>query len=147
MKMKYLRWYLRWKPIVLTILIGLCAFVFWFMGTNPGSRWLLNTVIGQVGGELHNVRGTLWSGIELERLLIDTPEIKITGREAVLKVDWLKLFKRTLRVEQMSVADLDVKLLPLETTEPAPDEAKPFEMPGIPVGIQVDRLDVGDFAC
>ncbi|MGO3122793.1 MAG: translocation/assembly module TamB domain-containing protein [Advenella sp.] len=146
MKMKYLRWYLRWKPIVLTILIGLCAFVFWFMGTNPGSRWLLNTVISQVGGELHNVRGTLWSGIELERLLIDTPEIKITGRQAVLKVDWLKLFKRTLRVQQMSVADLDVKLLPLETTEPAPDEAKPFEMPGIPVGIQVDRLDVGDFA-
>lgn len=146
MKMKYLRWYLRWKPIVLTLLIGLCAFVFWFMGTNPGSRWLLNTVISQVGGELHNVRGTLWSGIELERLLIDTPEIKITGRQAVLKVDWLKLFKRTLRVEQMSVADLDVKLLPLETAEPAPGEAKPFEMPGIPVGIQVDRLDVGDFA-
>ncbi|ETF04647.1 hypothetical protein W822_01405 [Advenella kashmirensis W13003] len=146
MKMKYLRWYLRWKPIVLTILIGLCAFVFWFMGTNPGSRWLLNTVIGQVGGELTHVQGTLWSGIKLDRLLIDTPEIKITGKEAVLKVDWLKLFKRTLRVEQMSVADLDVKLLPLETPEPSPAESKPFEMPGIPVGIQVDRLDVGNFA-
>jgi len=146
MKMKYLRWYLRWKPIVLTLLIGLCAFVFWFMGTNPGSRWLLNTVMSQVGGELTNVRGTLWSGIELDRLLIDTPEIKITGKDAVLKVDWLKLFRRTLRVEQMSVADLDVKLLPLETPEPAPEESKPFEMPGIPVGIQVDRLDVGNFA-
>ena len=146
MKMKYLRWYFRWKPIVLTLLIGLCAFVFWFMGTNPGSRWLLNTVISQVGGELTNVRGTLWSGIELDRLVIDTPEINITGKQAVLKVDWLKLFRRTLRVEQMSVADLDVKLLPLENPEPAPEESTPFEMPGIPVGIQVDRLDVGDFA-
>ncbi len=146
MKMKYLRWYLRWKPIVLTILIAICAFVFWFMGTNPGSRWLLNTVMSQVGGELTNVRGTLWSGIQLDRLLIDTPEIKITGKEAVLKVDWLKLFKRTLRVEQMSVADLDVKLLPIETPEPEPEDAKPFEMPGIPVGIQVDQLNVGNFA-
>ena len=146
MKMKYLRWYLRWKPILLTVLIALCAFVFWFMGTNPGSRWLLNTVMSQVGGELTNVRGTLWSGIALDKLLIDTPEIKITGKEAVLKVDWLKLFKRTLRVERMSVADLDVKLLPIETPEPQPEDAKPFEMPGIPVGIQVDRLDVGNFA-
>ncbi|PJX21109.1 hypothetical protein CAP48_17540 [Advenella sp. S44] len=146
MKTKYLRGFFRWKSIVLTLLIGLCAFVFWFMGTNPGSRWLLNTVISQVGGELSNVRGTLWSGIELDRLLIDTPEIKITGKEAVLKVDWLKLFKRTLRVEQMSVADLDVKLLPLENPEPEPEESKPFEMPGIPIGIQVDRLDVGSFA-
>lgn len=146
MKMKYLRWYLRWKPIVLTLLIGLCVFVFWFMGTNPGSRWILNTVMSQVGGKLTNIKGTLWSGIEVDRLLIDTPEIKISGQEAVLRIDWLKLFKRTLRVEQMSVADLDIKLLPLETPAPEPESSEPFEMPGIPVGIQVDRIDVGNFA-
>ncbi|NLY64285.1 MAG: hypothetical protein GX070_04925 [Alcaligenaceae bacterium] len=135
---------LRWKPATLLVLFCVGCFLFWALGTSAGSRWTLRNVIAQVGGELGPVEGTIWSGLKLERLLIDTPEVKVVAANARVKVSWLELFNRRLKVDHMEVGDLSVSLLPVQTVE-KPD-SEPFTMPGLPVTIEVDTIRIGKFS-
>ncbi|MFV9474847.1 translocation/assembly module TamB domain-containing protein [Advenella sp. RU8] len=134
-----------WKTTPLLVFFLLASFLFWALGTGAGSQWTLRNVLAQVGGEIAGVEGTIWRGLKLERLVIDTPEVSVVAANARVQVKWLELFNRRLKVTQMEVGDLDIRLLPVENPEPETDTG-PFTMPGLPVTIEVDTIRVGKFA-
>lgn len=137
--------WLKWKTTPLLALLLLATFLFWALGTSAGSKWTLRNVLAQVGGEMGEVEGTIWSGLKLERLVIDTPEVSVVATNARVQVKWLELFNRRLKVTHMEVGDLDIRLLPVPSPEPETD-AGPFTMPGLPVTIEVDTVRIGKFA-
>ena len=137
--------WLKWKTTPLLVLFLLAAFLFWALGTSAGSKWTLRNVLAQVGGEMGEVEGTIWSGLKLDRLVIDTPEVSVVATNARVQVRWLALFNRRLKVTHMEVGDLDIRLLAVEYPEPETESA-PFTMPGLPVTIEVDTIRIGSFA-
>lgn len=142
---RHLKKWLNWKVTPLLVFFLFATFLFWALGTSAGSQWTLRNVLAQVGGEMGEVEGTIWRGLKLERLLIDTPEVNVVATNARVQVKWLELFNRRLKITQMEVGDLDVRLLPVASPEPDTDTG-PFTMPGLPVTIEVDTIRIGRFS-
>ena len=57
-----------WLRLIAAILILLFTAFALLVGTQSGSRWLLNTVMAQINGRMLQIEGTIWSGIESKEL-------------------------------------------------------------------------------
>ena len=137
--MKFFRF--SWLRLFAFILILIFTTLAFLVGTQSGSRWLLNTVMSQINGRMVQIEGTIWSGIRSKELEITTPAIKIVAKENSLAVNWLSLLRARLQVEHLLIGDLSLELFPTETKV---EEASPFEL-SIPISIQVDKVSVGQF--
>ncbi|MGG4773476.1 translocation/assembly module TamB domain-containing protein [Paenalcaligenes sp. Me52] len=130
-------------PIVVMLLLMICGFLYWAVASQPGTQWLLRTAVSFVDGEVRGVRGSLWEGVQIDSLDINIPGTKVAARDAKLQVLWPALLQRKVHVRELSVGDLAVALETLPDEEPEPPSDTPFEMPSLPVNIQVDQLALG----
>jgi len=126
-------------PIVLALLLAM-GFAAWCVSSTTGTRWLLRTAAGQLGGEAHGVRGTLARGLYVEGLTIALPDVDVRVVGLHLKALWPELLDRRLHVDDLSAVRVDVDL---RTAPPAADDGEPFRMPALPLGLRVDRLALG----
>ncbi|CAM5202863.1 translocation/assembly module TamB domain-containing protein [Oligella ureolytica] len=130
---------MRLLAFILILLLAVLAFL---VGTQSGSRWLLNTVMSQIGnGRMVQVEGTIWSGIRSKELEVTTPALKIVAQDTALAVNWLSLLRARLQVEHLMVGDLSLEAFP---TEPKVEEESTSEL-SLPISIQVDKVSVGQF--
>lgn len=137
--MKFFRFsWLRLIAFILILLLGSMAFL---VGTQSGSRWLLNTVMSQINGRMLQIEGTIWSGIRTKELEVTTPAIKIVAEDSDLAINWLSLLRARLHVKHLSVGDLSLELFPTETD---PEKESSSEL-SLPISIQVDEVSVGQF--
>lgn len=128
--------------MVLLILM-LCGFLYWALASQPGTQWLLRTAVSFVEGEVRGVRGSIWEGVQLDSLSLNVPGTHVEVRDAKLAVLWPALLQRKVHVRELSVGDLVVALETQPDAEPEPPSDTPFEMPSLPVSIQVDKLALG----
>lgn len=130
-------------PIVATILIIVTGFVYWLVATPTGTRWLMTTVALQLEGQSQGVRGSLWHGLELERIYLKLPDqLTVELEGAALKVDWLRIWhQRELRIERLAAEKVAVWMDADPKDEP-PSTA-PFTLPNLPVTVRLDELYVG----
>jgi len=129
-------------PIVLALLLAI-GFAAWCVSSATGTRWLLRTAAGQLGGEAHGVRGTLVHGLYVEGLTIALPDVDVRVVGLHLKALWPELLDRRLHVNDLSAARVDVDLRTAPSAAPAADDGEPFRMPALPLGLRVDRLALG----
>lgn len=130
-----------WLRLIAFILILLFTALALLVGTQSGSRWLLNTVMGQINGRMVQIEGTIWSGIKSKELEVQTPALKIVAKDNALAVNWLSLLRARLQVEHLVTGDLSLELF---HTEPKADEEPAGEL-SLPISIQVDKVSVGKF--
>ena len=130
-----------WLKLLAFILILLFSVLAFLVGTQSGSRWLLNTVMSQINGRMVQIEGTIWSGIRSKELEVTTPALKIVANDNALAVNWLSLLRARLQVEHLTTADLNIELFP---TEPKLEEDSGSEL-SLPISIQVDKVSVGKF--
>ncbi|MDO5666941.1 MAG: translocation/assembly module TamB domain-containing protein [Alcaligenaceae bacterium] len=130
-----------WLRLIALILILLFSTLAFLVGTQPGSRWLLNTVMAQINGRMLQIEGTIWSGISSKELEVKTPALKIVAKDNALAVNWLSLLRARLQVVHLMTGDLSIELFP---TEPQLDEESADELI-LPISIQVDKVSVGKF--
>lgn len=130
-----------WFRLIALILILLFSTLAFLVGTQPGSRWLLNTVMAQINGRLLQIEGTIWGGITSKELEVKTPALKIVAKDNALAVNWLSLLRARLQVVHLMTGDLSIELFP---TEPQLDE-EPADELILPISIQVDKVSVGKF--
>lgn len=130
-----------WLRLVAFILILLLSILAFLVGTQPGSRWLLNTVMSQINGRMTQIEGTIWSGITSKELEVTTPALKIIAKDNALSVNWLSLLRARLQVVHLMTGDLSLELFP---TEPQMEEDSADELI-LPISIQVDKVSVGRF--
>ncbi|MGB3706273.1 MAG: translocation/assembly module TamB domain-containing protein [Castellaniella sp.] len=129
-------------PIVLALLLAV-GFAAWCVSSTTGTRWLLRTATGQLGGEAHGVRGTLVHGLYVEGLSIALPDVDVRVVGLHLKALWPELLDRRLHVNDLSAVrvDMDLRTAPVPAAPDAADES--FRMPALPLGLRVDRLALG----
>lgn len=131
-------------PIVAVFLLLISGFVYWLVGTPTGTRWAMNTAAVQFQGESHGVSGSFWRGLEFERLHLNLPnDLHIDIEDARIEVDWMQLWHdRQLLIKSLSAKHVSV----IQDGEPKPDDpnAKPFQMPELPVTVRIDHLAVDD---
>src|SRR5699024_7186636 len=101
-----------WLKLLAFILILLFSVLAFLVGTQSGSRWLLNTVMSQINGRMVQIEGTIWSGIRSKELEVTTPALKIVANDNALAVNWLSLLRARLQVEHLTTADLNIELFP-----------------------------------
>lgn len=139
--MRRLRRFLFWLGPVLVMLIAILAgFVYWVVASQPGSRWALETGVGLAGGRVAQVDGTIWDGLRVGELQVDTPAVKIGLADVDLVVDWPALRDRRLHAQNISAGRLSLDVL--ESDEPQEDQ--PFSLPVLPVTLALDRISLGE---
>src|SRR3546814_7767906 len=122
--------------------MALAGFLYWVVGTQPGTRWALITAVQQFDGQSQGSSGTLWRGLRVRDFSLTMPQVaalRLTG--AHLQVEWRELLERRLHVADLSADRVDLDLLSGPDTEPSPE---PFQMPVLPVSVAVDRFALGE---
>ncbi|MDY6943439.1 MAG: translocation/assembly module TamB domain-containing protein [Pseudomonadota bacterium] len=92
---------------------------------------------------IEGVSGRLAGPLNVERLTVETPAVRVTVQNAQLKWTLRRLLGRTLDIEALSAKSVQVELREHNGAEPASGE--PFELPDIDVPLTIDlgRLAVG----
>jgi len=138
--LRCLRSLLLWLgPALILLLAVVCGFVAWCVGTEPGTRWALDTAMRQVQGEARGIQGTIWHGLTVQSLSVKVPVVEIHLESLHLEVDWRELAHRRLHAQDISAGKLDINLL--ESNKASSEE--PFSMPALPVRVQLDRVALG----
>ena len=130
-----------WLRLLAFILILLFSTLAFLVGTQSGSRWLLNTVMSQINGRMVQIEGTIWTGITSKELEVTTPAVKVIAKDNALRVHWLSLLRARLQVVHLMTGDLSLELF---STEPQLEEEPATEL-SLPISIQVDKVLVGRF--
>src|SRR3546814_13085457 len=93
-----LRWLSRllvWAGPVLVLLVAVISgFLFWTVRSEPGTRWAVQTVVSQLGGQVRGVQVTLWDGVSIQNLDLDLPGLALGTDDAPLQADWPTLRQR-----------------------------------------------------
>lgn len=146
--MRVFRWLGRFTmvagPLLVLLLFVLTAFVMWVVVTGPGTRWALTTAIEALDGEIHDVRGSVWRGVEVGKVSLDLPAVGLQLENLQLRAEWRSLLERQVYVQALKA---DTAWVDLRTTadEPeAPQSDEPFSMPQLPVTLRLDDLALGE---
>lgn len=127
-------------PTLVTILLLVLGLAWWCVASQAGTRWLLRTAAGQVGGQVQGVRGTIADGLYVEGLSLSMGNTDIRAVGLHLKALWPELLDRRLHVNDLSAVRVDVAVRP--SAEPS-ESSGPFRMPALPLGVQIDHLSLG----
>ncbi len=140
--MRWMRRLLLWVgPGLVLLLTLLCAFVVWGVGTQAGTRWVLQTAVQQMDGEVGEIDGSVWRGVRIGRLAVKTPVVAVQLQNLYLQVDWRALLERRLHAQDLSVDTLDIDIVQAADTPPS---STPFSMPVLPIQIAFDRVSLGE---
>ncbi len=131
--------------VLLCLVLGLG----WFTGTSAGLRILAGWAQGRIGdaldgsAEISGVSGTLWRDVRIASLRIASP---ISGFEIVardIRLVWhpMDLFGGVLRIDEIGAGEL-VVALSLGTGPVEEVAAEPFSIPGLPVNLDLRRIDL-----
>ncbi|TCT11020.1 autotransporter secretion inner membrane protein TamB [Paralcaligenes ureilyticus] len=127
-------------PAAVLLLAVACGFVYWCVATDAGTRWVVQTAVGQLDGQAEDVEGSIWSGVRIGRLDLALPEVTIKAQGLQAHVNWSEFLDHRLHIRLLTAdqLELDVPAPPV----PAP-AAAPFKLPPLPVGIVLDRFALG----
>jgi translocation and assembly module TamB len=130
--------------LVLLVLAGAVALVV----TEDGTRWLFAQAErhAPVEFELDSVDGTLFRGLSLAGLRVQTGATGIVLDEGHIHVDAASLLKRTLRIRDLSLTGATVNLPEPDPDPPEPPEAAaPLDLPEaveLPVRLVIERFNL-----
>jgi translocation and assembly module TamB len=133
-----------WLPTLLLVFAVAAGALGWVFATQAGTRWLVQTAVAQLGGQVQAVQGSLWRGLRVGRLSIDVSGVAVDATDLAVQLAWPDLLQRRLRVRDLSAADLAVVVGPTDPQARTPEPAG--TTPSLPLDIVVERLAVGTFA-
>lgn len=123
---------------LLPVILGL------LMSFESVNRWVFDRVMGfEPRLELIHTSGDLWRGWDFDRIVWRDEGIEMVVEDVSTSWDFTCLSGRRLCIEHIDIAAIRADI---EPSEAAPDEDRqPIDLPNItlPVGIQLDRLQVG----
>ncbi|MEO0592963.1 MAG: translocation/assembly module TamB domain-containing protein [Myxococcota bacterium] len=141
---------------VLVTFVGWCA-LYPYAALNILKPWLLDTINDSIAGSVSVglVRGDGWSALELQDVVLFSPEGQEVARVDRLGVEWQPwaLIDRIVRVQRLTVSDSQLTWLEtdsgsnlsvaLQTKAASKEDASPVER--LPVQIAVERFEIGNF--
>ncbi len=146
--MRVFRWLGRYTliagPVLVLLVFVLAAFLMWVLVTAPGTRWALTTAVNALDGEVKEIRGSVWNGLEVGDLSLEFPGVALRLENLTLRADWARLLERQLHVHTLGAETAWVDLTQTED-EPVADTAdESFSMPELPVSVRIDNVSFGE---
>lgn len=134
------RWWL-WTLLALTILV-LVALV-GLLGTQPGSRWVLEQVREPLPLVVGQVRGTWLTGLNLSYVTYEEGGQRYHLKDLSFRWQPLALLGGSVSIQSLRARLIEVHLPATEETDPAEVE-EGFSLPPIhlPVGVQLEALEL-----
>lgn len=144
------RWKLALAALALLMLLGIG--LGWLLGSRSGAAWLLAQT-GRIDGVSvqAEVKGSLWSGLELSQVAVRWPGGELTGDRLQLAWRPLRLLRGQLVVDALHLGHLRMLRQPTGVAEVVrPDAAKPL-WPRLPAwllsaGGRIDSLTLAELA-
>lgn len=127
-------------PVLVLLLMVVSGFVWWVVRTEDGTRWALVTAVRQFDGQVSGVRGSFWNNLRIGRLDVNTPAAAVQLSNLHLDAQWRAVLERKVHVRDLSVDSLAVQW---RSSEPSGND-QPFQIPALPVSVQLDRLAVNE---
>lgn len=111
----------------------------WIASTSGGTAWALRMGGRLAGGEIRaeGVRGSLWSGLEIDALTVRVPDLDADVERLRLDVRWRALGGMRLHVAELSARRVRLNLRPSDEPAPPPESLR------LPLALDVDRLALG----
>lgn len=132
------------KALLLTligVLFSLPIALLAILGTEPGSRWLIQTGISvaELDAEVERIDGTLLGELTLNKFVYLSETEEITLDSFVFGWKPSALLSGTLDIGRLATNGLTIEI----TGEaPEPEDDEPFSMPNIPLAILIDDIDL-----
>jgi translocation and assembly module TamB len=129
----------RLSLIFLSVLLAIPVSLFGIMGSEKGTRWLLQTVL-PANISIQTINGTLLNHLSLDGLHYHDASVNAEVQHIVFAWQPRKLFKATLKINELSANDATINFTP--TNEPKP-ESKPFDFNApllLPLNVIVENL-------
>lgn len=146
--MRVFRWLSRFTmvagPVLVLLVFVLAAFLMWVLVTSPGTRWALTTTVEALEGEIGEVRGSIWNGLEVDDLSLEFPGVALRLERVALRADWERLLERQLHVRTLQAETAWVDLSPDSAAPPEEPSGEPFSMPALPVTVRIDDVSLGE---
>ncbi|MEM1434057.1 MAG: translocation/assembly module TamB domain-containing protein [Pseudomonadota bacterium] len=126
-------------PLALGLVLAL------LLGTAPGTRLVLGAVVPLVPGlSITGLEGSLSSPLRVSGLRYAAPTLELGLEQAILHWRPGALLRGRLRITELAVEGLNLKLgASAEPAEPSP-EAEPLRLPELPVAVELDQLRLVD---
>jgi translocation and assembly module TamB len=138
--------HLSWSIILLCGLIP--ALLYALVATSTGSQWVVQQAIKYSGQDVtvHQVSGSLLTGIVLSDVTFTGPAVKIDINQAEISWRPLDLFERRLSINAIELNGLQIQVSE-SSTQPKPLESmQSWQLPTIatPWPVIIDRLTIAD---
>jgi translocation and assembly module TamB len=134
---KHIRKSLLWIGAVVALSSATAMLI---IGTESGSRWLLDRVSGSIPGLIvDEINGTLLTSLEIGHIGYKTPKFTITLARVEINPSWSRSSLRQLTMQDLTVSEFRYLRLAADSTE-----AKPLDIPvpNIPISLLADNVSV-----
>ncbi|HSD70413.1 MAG TPA: hypothetical protein VLB07_12710, partial [Woeseiaceae bacterium] len=122
-----------------SLLLAMIAAAALVLGTETGTRWVLDYAVRFVPGELDiaDYDGTLLRGLRISRMDYNYAAIRLSADELIVKPDWLRSNRGRIALRQLAADRISYS-----STKPADEQPKPLQigMPALPINIAVADL-------
>ena len=114
---------------------------FSLLATQSGSRWLLDQVPGLM---VEDFSGAVLTDWQAQQLVWQQGEMSVQLTDVQMRFRPMCLLRSAVCLDQLSAARIEVNL---PSSEPDPEPQQGLQLPdlNLPVSIEVERLDVGEF--
>lgn len=142
------RWLRRWYPLsfvtklavfILLILLLVLLTIYYAIGTEAGTRYLLNAIAQQTGIRLNSGQGNLRDGLWIYDVHVpaNPPNqfFEISLDKAYIKIGW-----RAILTKQLHLRTIHVDNLYIYNHEQAKDEPFSYEKISIPVALHLENI-------
>lgn len=136
-----LKWSVRIASSLAVLVLLLVAGVVVLLNTSSGTRWAIDRIVESVPGELlvGNVDGTLWKGLNIQRLTYRDDAQEIEVDDLALDIDWPRVSIGQVALQSLNAHS--VRRRSLLEPDPAPSPLE-LSMQPLPVDIVLGRAEI-----
>lgn len=137
------RWYplsflLKLLVLILIVLAIMFAVFFYAVGTDSGTKFVLEKISAETGIEFKYGRGNLRDGIWITDIDIDaTEDLEVRIDKAYVKIGWRAVFAK-----EVHLRDADIQTIEILNTKPPTGEPFDYRTLQLPVNLRFDQAKI-----
>lgn len=137
------RWYplsfvLKLLALILIVLAIMFAVFFYAMGTESGTKFILEKISAETGIELQYGRGNLRDGIWITDIdIAATEDMTVLVDKAYVKIGWRAIFAK-----EVHLREADIQTIEILNTKPPTGEPFDYRTLQLPVNLRFDQANI-----
>lgn len=137
------RWYplsflLKLLVLILIVLVIMFAVFFYAVGTDSGTKFVLDKISAETGIKFKYGRGNLRDGIWITDIDIDaTEDLEVLIDKAYVKIGWRAVFAK-----EVHLRDADIQTIEILNNKPPTGEPFDYKTLQLPVNLRFDQANI-----